>query len=389
MAPVIVWLDPFGGVSGDMLLGALLDLGAPVDEVREIVASTGVEGWELRAQPVLRAGLVATRALVTVEDDLTQRPAAVIAQLVARARPAPVADLAGRAVALLAQTEAALHGVAVADVHLHELGGVDTVVDAVGVAAALHLLGATEVACGPLPIGSGSVRTRHGQLPLPAPAVAALLARGTVPVVTGPVGETVTPTGIALLLAAQTRFGPLPAMTVTAAGRGAGARDVADRPNVVAALLGTPAGAGGPEEMVVLETNVDDVTGEVLGHLVGLLLDAGAADAWISPIVMKKSRPAHTVHVLAPPRLAEECERILLAETGSLGVRRTTVQRHALTRRTRTVDVAGHPVRVTRGPWRAKAEHDDVAAAAAALGLPLREVAARAVDLDRDLGPEG
>jgi uncharacterized protein (DUF111 family) len=243
-------------------------------------------------------------------------------------------------------------------------------------------------------MGSGSVRTRHGELPLPAPAVAALLARGAVPVVPGPVGETVTPTGIALLLAAQARFGPVPAMTVTAAGRGAGTRDVADRPNVVAALLGAPVGAAatpeaGTGEMVVLETNVDDVTGEVLGHLVGQLLDAGAADAWISPIVMKKSRPAHTVHVLAPPPLAGTCERILLAETGSLGVRRSTVQRRALTRHTRTVDVLGHPVRVTRGPWRAKPEHDDVAAAAAALGLPLREVAARAVDLDRELGPAG
>lgn len=384
---MILWLDPFGGVAGDMLLGALLDLGAPLDGVRAAVAATGITGWELRAEPVLRAGLAATRAVVTAPDDpagaAPERPAAVLRALVARAGE-PVAD---RAVALLAETEAALHGVPVAEVHLHELGGVDTVVDVVGVAAALRLLGVSRVHCGPLPVGAGTVHTRHGELPLPAPAVAALLARGRAPVVPGPPGESVTPTGIALLLAAQARFGPIPAMTVAGAGRGAGGRDVAGRPNVVAALLGEQPAAA--ETLVVLETNVDDVPGETLGHLVGLLLDAGAADAWVTPIVMKKSRPAHTVHVLAAPGRVPECERLLLAETGSLGVRRSTVERHALPRTTRTVLVDGRPVRVTRGPWRAKPEHDDVAAAAAALGLPLREVAARALDRDRELGPPG
>lgn len=374
---MIVWLNPFSGISGDMLLGALLDLGAPLDGVRAAVAATGLTGWELSAQRVTRGGIGATRAAVTVSDDASERLAG---ELLAHVEGAG-RDLATRAVRAIADVEAGIHGVPVADVHLHEIGGLDTVVDTVGVAAALELLDVTEVHCGPLALGSGTVSTRHGVLPVPAPATAALLAGAGAPiigVVTGAGdGETVTPTGAALLVAAGARFGPVPAMALCRVGYGAGGRDPVGRANVLQALLGESAGR--TESMLLLETNVDDVTGEVLGHLVGRLLDAGAADAWLTPIVMKKGRPAHTVHVLAAPERAAECERVVLAETGSLGLRRTTVDRTALPRHTTTVDVDGHAVRVKHGPWGAKPEHDDVAAAAAALGLPLREVARRAL----------
>jgi uncharacterized protein (DUF111 family) len=213
---------------------------------------------------------------------------------------------------------------------------------------------------------------------VPAPATAALLAGAGAPVAAGGDGETVTPTGAALLVAARARFGPVPAMALRGVGYGAGGRDPAGRANALQALIGEPAGV--TEGMVLLETNVDDVTGEVLGHLIGRLLDAGAADAWLSPIVMKKGRPAHTVHVLAAPERAPECERIVLAETGSLGIRRSLLERTALPRHTTVVLVEGHAVRVKHGPWGAKPEHDDVAAAAAALAVPLREVARRALD---------
>ncbi|WP_308259492.1 nickel pincer cofactor biosynthesis protein LarC [Pseudonocardia sp. H11422] len=379
---MILWLNPFSGISGDMLLGALLDLGAPLQGVRDAVAATGLAGWELTAEPAPRGALVATRARVTVHDTATERPSAALLEMIARARPAPVAELAARAVRAIAEVEGRLHGVPADEVHLHEIGGVDTVVDTVGVAAALHLLDVQEVHCGPLALGSGTVQTRHGTLPLPAPATAALLAAGGAPVTsTGLAGETVTPTGIALLLAAGARFGPVPQMTVRATGYGAGGRDVPERPNVLQGLLGTgPVWSSDPgDPMVHLESNVDDVTGEVLGHLVERLLEAGAADAWITPIVMKKSRPAHTVHVLADPARAGECERIVLRETGSLGLRRSTVDRLALPRRIATVEVDGHRIRVKTGPWGAKPEHDDVAAAALALGLPLRAVAERAL----------
>jgi uncharacterized protein (TIGR00299 family) protein len=378
---LIVWLNPVSGISGDMFLGALLDVGAPLDGVRAAVAATGLAGWDLSAERVSRGGIAATRAVVTVTDTATERRAADLLTHVEQAGSA----VAASAVRAIAEVEAGIHGVPVADVHLHEIGGLDTVVDTVGVAAALGLLGVTEVHCGPVALGSGTVASRHGVLPVPAPATAALLAGAGAGVTGAGAGETVTPTGAALLVAAGARFGPVPAMTLRGVGYGAGGRDPADRANVLQVLLGEPAGrtgagmGSGTATMVLLETNVDDVTGEVLGHLVTRLLAAGAADAWISPIVMKKGRPAHTVHVLAAPERAAECERIVLAETGSLGLRRTPVERTALPRRMTTVEVDGHPVRVKHGPWGAKPEHDDVAAVAAALGLPVREVARRAL----------
>jgi hypothetical protein len=372
---VILWLNPFSGISGDMLLGALLDLGAPLEGVRDAVGRTGLSGWELTAERVTRGGIGATRAVVEVTDTATERRAAELLAHVERAG----AGVAAAAVRAVAEVEAGIHGTDPAQVHLHEIGGLDTVVDTVGVAAALDLLGVTEVHCGPLALGAGTVATRHGVLPVPAPATAALLAQAGAPVVGVGEGETVTPTGAALLVAAGVRFGPLPAMTLRGVGYGAGGRDPAGRANVLQALLGEAAGSVDP--MLLLETNVDDVTGEVLGHLVGRLLDAGAADAWLSPIVMKKGRPAHTVHVLVAPERAAGCERIVLAETGSLGLRRTPVDRAALPRHTTTVDVDGHPIRLKHGPWGVKPEHDDVAAAAAALDLPLREVARRALEV--------
>jgi pyridinium-3,5-bisthiocarboxylic acid mononucleotide nickel chelatase len=384
---VIVWLNPLGGVSGDMLLGALLGLGAPLDAVRDAVAGTGLTGWRLRREEVDRSGLRATRAVVEIDEPgQPARPAGQLLEIVARARPEPVAALAVRAVRALAEVEAGLHGMPVDRVHLHELGGLDTVVDTVGVAAALHALDVTAPRCGPLPLGSGTVRAAHGLLPVPAPATAALLARMGAPVVPAAApGETVTPTGAALLWAAGTRFGPVPPMRVHAVGYGAGGRDTPGVPNVLQALAGSPAGSpgdGGPgavtETLVSLETNVDDVTGELLGHLVTRLLELGAADAWVSPVVMKKGRPAHTVHVLARPERAAACRRLLLAETGSLGVRQTRVRRLALPRRAAVVEVSGQPVRVKIGPYGAKPEHDDVARAARLLDLPLREVARRA-----------
>lgn len=379
---MICWLNPFSGISGDMLLGSLLDLGAPLDGVRVAIAATGLAGWSLEAQRVTRSGVSATRAVVTVDDTAIERRAG---ELLARVAGIP---LAARAVRAIADVEARIHGVDPAEVHLHEIGGLDTIVDTVGTAAALDLLGVVEVHCGPLALGGGTVSTRHGILPLPAPATAALLAAAGAAVTGAGEGETVTPTGAALLVAAGAVFGPVPAMRLAGVGYGAGGRDGPERPNVLQVLLGEP--LGGVEGMVLLETNVDDVTGEVLGHLVGRLLDAGAADAWLTPIVMKKGRPAHTVHVLVAPDRVQACERIVLAETGSLGLRRTGVDRVALPRSTTTVDVDGYSVRVKHGPWGAKPEHDDVADAATALGLPLREVVRRALILsgDGDLGPQ-
>jgi len=404
---VIVWLNPFSGISGDMLLGALLDLGAPIDGVRDAIAATGLTGWRLEAREVRRGGMRALHAEVTVDDDAVERRAGELIDLVGRAEPEPVARVAREAVTRLAAVEARVHQVPVEDVHLHEIGGLDTVVDTVGVAAALRLLGVTEVFSGALAMGSGVVHSHHGLLPVPAPATAELLRGMPVTGVDG-AGETVTPTGAALLAATGTRFGPLPPMTVAGTGYGAGSRDPSDRPNVLPATLGStpdtaldttldttadttmdtaadtamdiePADAGRYESMVCLETTVDDVTGEVLGYLTAKLLDAGAADVWTMTGVGKKNRPVHVVTVLTEPGRAEDLRRLLLAETGSLGARRSHLDRYAAPRRMIEVHVAGHPVRVKCGPGRMKPEHDDLVAVALATGLPLHALAEQAL----------
>ena len=379
---MIVWLNPFSGVSGDMLLGALLDLGAPLDGVRAAVASTGVTGWRLTAEETRRAGMRALSARVEVDDTAPDRRAGDLLDLVGRAEPEPVARVAHAAVLAMAEVEAQVHGVPVAEVHLHEIGGLDTVVDTVGVAAALHLLDVTEVWSAPLAVGAGEGRTRHGMLPVPAPATARLL-RGMPVVGLAAAGETVTPTGVALLSAVDCRFGPVPPMVVAGTGYGAGGRVRPDRPNVFPATLGRvaePVEDGGVHEpLVCLETTVDDVTGEVLGYLTARLLDAGAADAWVVPVVGKKNRPAQVVTVLATPESAGRLSRLLLAETGSLGVRESWVRRYAAPRRIVEVRVDGQPIRVKRGPHRDKPEQDDLVRAARATGLPLHTLGERAL----------
>jgi uncharacterized protein (TIGR00299 family) protein len=370
-------LNPSCGLSGDMLLAALVDLGAPVAGIRAAIASTGLTAWQLATERRDAGGIQATRAVVTVVDTDTARRAAELIELVGRAQPPAVAALAADALTALARVEADLHGQRVDEVHLHELGGHDTVVDVVGVAAALHLLDVDEIWSAPLAIGTGTIHTRHGVLPVPAPATAALL-RGAQVYGGDIAGETVTPTGAALLKAAGTRYGPIPTVTVAQVGYGAGSRRLPDRPNVLQVLL--CASPDRHEPMVVVETNVDDVTGEVLAHTIEVLLAAGAADAWTTPALMKKGRPAQVVHILAAAHAAPALEALLLRESGSLGARRYPVERTALPRSTHTVQVDGHPVRVKQGPWSAKPEHDDVVVAARALGLTYRQVAQQAMD---------
>jgi pyridinium-3,5-bisthiocarboxylic acid mononucleotide nickel chelatase len=368
-----------------MLLGALLDAGAPLAAVRDAVSATGLTGWELASETVTTHGLVATRVKVHVTDSATARRAADLISLASRAQPQQVAVLAVRALTAIAETEARLHAASPAEVHLHELGGHDTLVDVVGAAAALHALGVDALHSAPLPLGTGHVRTRHGILPCPAPATLALLEGAAVTGSDLP-GETVTPTAAALLRAAGARYEPPPAMTLGRTGYGVGTRELPGRANVAVATLGAavvPRSADGPETVDVLETNLDDVTGETLGYVITAALAANALDAWVTPAVMKKSRPAHVLHVLSRPQDTPALQALIFAETGTLGIRRASASRVRLPRHTVTVDLGGIPVRVKRGPHRAKPEHDDLAAAAARLGIPLRaaaELAARALD---------
>ncbi|MDX2648148.1 nickel pincer cofactor biosynthesis protein LarC [Streptomyces sp. PA03-1a] len=379
---MICWINPFTGLAGDMLLGALIDAGAPLDRIRSAVSATGLTGWDLTAERVTDHGLAATRARVEVTDPCTERRAAKVIEMASRAAPRPVATLAVAALTAIAEVEGRLHDADPATVHLHELGGHDALVDIVGSAAALHALGVTDVISSPLPLGRGEVNSAHGVLPCPAPATLALLTGAAVRGCDLP-GETVTPTGAALLRAVRARYGPPPPMTLGATGYGAGSRRLPDRPNLVSVTLGDPVPTTANEEVVVLETNLDDVTGELLGHLITRLLDAGALDAWTTAAVMKKGRPAQVLHLLTTAHHEGRLRDMVLAETGALGIRRISATRTALPRAFETVDVDGHAIRVKHGPYAAKPEHDDVVAAATALGLPLRAVAARALRLSR------
>ncbi|WP_238413153.1 nickel pincer cofactor biosynthesis protein LarC [Saccharothrix deserti] len=370
-------VSPFTGLAGDMLLAALVDAGAPLEAIRAAVADTGLTGWDLTVTPVPTHGLTGCRAVVSVSDEATSRAAGELIAMAGRVRDRAVADTAVAALRAIAEVEGRLHGEDPDRVHLHELGGHDTLVDVVGVAAALRALDVRKVHCEALPIGAGSVRTAHGVLPCPAPATAALLAGARV-VGTTLTGETVTPTAAALLHAIGADYRPPPPMRMTATGYGVGTRTLPDRPNMAVVRLGDrdPADRDPADvrDLVVLETNLDDVTGEVLGHLVALLLELGALDSWITPATMKKGRPGHVLHALTTPQTADAIERRILVETGTLGVRRTNVRRTALPRTTDTVHVHGIPVRRKHGPHHGKAEYDDAATVARHTGLPLRTV---------------
>ncbi len=434
-----LWLDPGFGASGDMLLGTLLGLGAPLDAVRADVAGLGVTGWSIDVELVLRAGIAATRAVVATNHAADHnhdhggpgqadhdhdhdhggpgqadhdhdhggpgqagrpehRAWSTIDRLLAGAAlPAPVQAGARATFELLGRVEAGIHGVGIDEVHFHEVGALDAIVDIVGAWSALHHLGIDEVASGPVGIGNGVVRSAHGRLPAPAPATVELLAGVAAIRPVDWASETVTPTGAALLRTMVDRWGPVPAGRLVAFSRGAGGRDPATHPNVLGALLvetddapsspaaGPAAEAGAlsarprTEAAVVLATNLDDVTPELLGHVVTRLLDAGADDAWVVPIGMKKNRPGHELRVLCRPDRADGLEAVIFAETGTLGLRRELVAKQVLERAWRTVTVRGHQIRVKRGPHGAKAEHDDLASASRATGVPLRILGAEAV----------
>ena len=377
----LAWFHCFAGIAGDMALGSLLDAGADVEEVTSLVERVPVKGWKLELQPVLRAGLAATRAIVHADEDGVVRTYAHISGLIDEARlPQRVRDRAQAAFGALARAEGRLHRRPPGQVHFHEVGGIDAIVDVVGVCAAMEVLGVDDVRASPVATGSGMIRTAHGILPNPAPAVVELL-RGAPTYGRAVTVELTTPTGAALLAATASSYGPMPAMTVSATGFGAGTRELDDLPNVTQVVLGTAAAA--PEDepgqpVVQLEVNVDDATGEVLAHTVSALLEAGAHDAWITPIVMKKGRPAYTVSVLADPALVEQLSRVLATETGSLGVRGRRLDRWPAARLAAEVEVEGVPIRVKVSAGRVKVEHDDAARAARRTGLPLRQVLARA-----------
>jgi len=377
----IAWFHPFAGIAGDMAMGALLDAGADYDYVWETIAGLHLTGVEVEARLEYRGGLAATLADVQTADQVHHRRYRdIVAILEAADLPPRVRHRALLIFARLAQVEGSLHGVPLDEVEFHEVGSLDAVVDVVGTCAALESLDIDEVRSGPVALGHGTVNAAHGSLPNPAPAVAALLVGAPV-VGLDIAGELTTPTGAAILAALVTQWGPMPAMTVTATGLGAGQRNPADRANVTQVMIGhTAAARGGAtvETLTVIEANVDDATGEVLADTVARLLDAGALDAWLTPIVMKKGRPAFTVYALTEPENSESIRELLAHHTGTLGVRSQRVERWRTERHTEVVQVDGLDIAIKVTNHRAKAEFDDASRAAHATGRPVREVIAEA-----------
>ena len=376
----LAWFHCFSGIAGDMALGALVDAGADLAEVTRQLEQLPVGGWTLEAEPVLRGGIAGTAIHVRVQETTVVRTAAHIQGLVAEARLADRVQARAHATfAALAEAEGRLHRRPPEQVHFHEVGGIDAIVDVLGTCIALELLDVDEIHSSPVVTGSGMVRSAHGQLPNPAPAVVELLRGAPTRGVDLPV-ELTTPTGAALLAALASGWGPMPSMRIAATGFGAGSRELDDRPNLTQVVLGvaTDADLVGGQPVVLVETNVDDVTGEVLAHTVAALLEAGAHDAWLTPIIMKKGRPAHIVSALADPAVARQVTTVLTAETGTLGVRTTRFERWPASRSVERVVVDGHAVRVKVSPGRVKAEYEDAAKVARRTGRPLREVASLA-----------
>jgi uncharacterized protein (TIGR00299 family) protein len=382
-----LWIDASNGAAGDMLLAALLDAGADADLVAAGLRGLDVEPITLTRRAVRRNGLRAVHVTVAAPVTGTARGLAEVLAVLGRAPlPAPAAAFAADVFRRLAAAEAAVHGVPVEAVHFHEVGALDAIADVTGCALALHSLGLLGAGVGrtvgAVAVGSGTATTAHGRLPVPVPAVLRLLTTAGAPIAAHPAPmELCTPTGAAILTAAATHWGPPPAARLTATGVGAGTADPASHPNIVRVVLGVaeepPRWVTTP--LVRLDATVDDLDPRLWPDVLERLREAGAADAWCTPALARKGRPAQVLSVLGRPDLADLLSRVVFEQTTTLGLRLSPVERRSLLRDEVLLDLDGAPVRVKRGllggtPVTVTPEYDDVAAAARQHGRPVRAV---------------
>lgn len=379
-APKIAYFDAFSGVSGDMILGALLDVGLPFDKLKKELAKLPVKEFELKVEQVEKQGIAATRVVVIAEETGIVRTWANISSMIDKSKLNPAVKVKAQEVFLtLARAEAKVHRKNIEQVHFHELGATDSIVDIVSAAVGLHMLGVERIICSPLPTGLGMVKTDHGSMPIPAPATLEILEN--VPIYSaGIAAELVTPTGAAIIKTYADSFGDMPPMTVKAIGYGAGTRDL-DIPNVLRVLIGEsmPAEKADIEVVLLAETNLDDVSPEVYTYLTDRLFDAGAMDVWLAPIYMKKTRPATALSVLAPIELEEDILGVLFEETSTLGVRVSREVRRRAQRESVTVSTAVGQCRVKIGRLGDRVvsiapEYEDCAELAARSTLPIKDV---------------
>ncbi len=378
-----LWIDASAGAAGDMICGALVDAGGDAVQLEQQLRTLDLGDWNLRLERVKRGAL---EALHFVVDEPPSHPehhhphrkwADIRNRLASSALPPTARERALRVFGRLAEAEASVHGVPVDDVSFHEVGALDSIVDIVGACLLLDQLEIEHLVATPLPLGSGTVQTAHGPLPVPVPAVIALL-KGWPTTQDGRIGELVTPTGAALLTTLAVP-GPMPAMTLTSHGLGAGTRNPTDRANVVRAAIGTTTDASSSDSVEVLEAQVDDMPGEWIPPLLEALFSAGALDAWAMPVLMKKGRPGLLVSALARAETAAAVGSALLHHSTTFGVRRTTASRQILDRRWEKVETPYGTIRMKIGVWQGEVaqvapEYEDVAVAARTAGVPVSRV---------------
>ena len=379
----VAYVDCVGGVAGDMLLGALLDAGADAERLQRVPEALGLAGVSIVVTPVERQGVAARHVEVRASesrDGHVHRSWREIRHLLEEtAAPPRALEIFTR----LAEAEARVHGVPPEQVHFHELGSDDTLVDVCGAVVLFESLGIERVVCSPLPVARGLVRAAHGILPVPSPATLELL-RGAPLYGVETAGELVTPTGAAIVSTLAESFGPVPELVLDRVGYGAGTSDFADRPNIVRVLIGTSAGASSTREVALLETNLDDLNPELVPDAVARCFEAGALDVWTVPVQMKKGRPGFVLSALARPHDEEAVARAILEETTALGLRVGRLRRYELEREERLVELAGGSVRVKLGRLDGRVvnvspEHDDCAELARRTGRSVKTVWAAAL----------
>jgi hypothetical protein len=374
------YLDCFSGISGDMLVGALLDAGVELRLLREALGSLGLTGVCVEAGKEGRSHIHGTRFLVQVDEGAQpERSHRDIQGLIERSRlPQRVKERSLAVFQALAEAEARIHDCAPAEVHFHEVGAADSIVDIVGAVTGVEELGIERLVCSPLPLGSGFVQSRHGMIPLPAPATLALL-RGVPVRDAGLESETVTPTGAALVRVLANGFGPLPFMRPDGIGYGVGSRDLPDRPNLLRIVIGDAEPEARSDSVVLLEANLDDSPPEWIGHLMERLLEAGALDVWLVPVQMKKNRPGVLVQAVARPADRDRLADLILRESTTLGVRFRPLERYVLEREALTLESPWGPLAVKRargtdGVWRVLPEYEACRRVARKQGVALKEV---------------
>ncbi len=344
----VAYFDCFAGAGGDMIVASLVSAGCDFDQLKRTLAGLGVHA-DLSIDQVTRHGMAGTKFNVSVGHEHHHRHLDDILKIIEKADlPQRTAQRARKVFERLAQAEAKVHNCPVEKVHFHEVGAVDSIIDIIGACAAMEMLNIDRIFCSPLPVGSGTVKCAHGELPVPAPATGELL-KGAVTSSRHIEGEAITPTAAAIFTTLAEGFVPMPEMRVTSIGWGAGTREGAPLPNLLRVFVGSQASDGDSDELVEISANLDDCSGEIIADALEKLLSAGCVDAWATPIVMKKSRPAWTLSALCAPKDVGEAQDIIFRNTTTFGVRRVNCARSKLLRRHVTVETAFGPLRVKVG----------------------------------------